>query len=80
MTVPLTAVQHGPNGMFIYTVRPDSTVQGQDVQIAYQDDSVAAISKGANCGDTVVLTGQSRLAPGTKVALDEGSPTAGGKS
>jgi multidrug efflux system membrane fusion protein len=80
VTVPLTAVQHGPNGMFIYTVRPDSTVQGQDVQIAYQDDSVAAISKGANGGDTVVLTGQSRLAPGTKVALDEGSPTAGGKS
>ncbi len=38
VTVPLTAVQHGPNGMFIYTVRPDSTVQGQDVQIAYQDD------------------------------------------
>ena len=80
VTVPLTAVQHGPNGMFIYTVRPDSTVQEQDVQTAYQDDSVAAISKGANGGDTVVLTGQSRLAPGTKVALDEGSPTAGGKS
>jgi membrane fusion protein, multidrug efflux system len=80
ITVPLTAVQHGPNGMFIYTVRPDSTVQEQDVQIAYQDDSVAAISKGANGGDTVVLTGQSRLAPGTKVALDKDSPTAGGKS
>ena len=80
VTVPLTAVQHGPNGMFIYTVRPDSTVQEQDVQIAYQDDSVAAISKGANGGDTVVLTGQSRLAPGTKVALDKDSPTVGGKS
>jgi membrane fusion protein, multidrug efflux system len=61
VTVPLAAVQHGPNGMFVYTVKPDSTVQERDVQVADQDDNTAVISKGVNGGDTVALTGQSRL-------------------
>ena len=80
ITVPLAAVQHGPNGMFVYTIQPDSSVQERDVQLAYQDDNTAVVSKGVNNGDTVVLTGQSRLAPGTKVALNKGSAPASGKS
>ncbi len=80
VTVPLTAVQHGPNGMFVYTVKPDSTVQEQDVQVAYQDDDKVVVSKGVSGDDTVVLTGQSRLAPGTRVALNKGSAPSNGKS
>ena len=38
VTVPIAAVQHGPNGLFVYTVKPDNTVQQQDVQVSYQDD------------------------------------------
>ena len=72
VTVPLAAVQHGPNGLFVYTVKPDNTVQEQDVQVAYQDDDTAVVGKGVNGGDSVVLTGQSRLAPGTRVAVDAG--------
>jgi multidrug efflux system membrane fusion protein len=80
VTVPLTAVQHGPNGMFVYTVKPDSTVQERNVQVDYQNDNTAAISVGVNAGDTVVLTGQSRLAPGTRVALSKDPGPANGKS
>ena len=80
VTVPMTAVQHGPSGMFVYTVKPDSTVQQNDVHVVYQDDNTAAISTGVNAGDTVVLTGQSRLAPGTRVALSKDSAPANGKS
>jgi multidrug efflux system membrane fusion protein len=80
ITVPLAAVQHGPNGMFVYTIQPDSSVQARDVQIAYQDDDAAVLSNGVNGGDTVVLTGQSRLAPGTRVALNKASAPANGKS
>ncbi|HEY7580982.1 MAG TPA: efflux RND transporter periplasmic adaptor subunit [Acetobacteraceae bacterium] len=84
VTVPLAAVQHGPNGLFVYTVKPDSTVVEQDVQVAYQDDDTAVIGKGLSGGESVVLSGQSRLAPGTRVALNAassaaGSPAAGGK-
>ena len=80
VTVPVSAVQHGPNGMFVYTVKPDSMVQQNAVHVAYQDDNTAAISTGVDAGDTVVLTGQSRLAPGTRVALSKDSAPANGKS
>ena len=28
VTVPVAAIQHGPNGLFVYTVKPDNTVAG----------------------------------------------------
>jgi membrane fusion protein, multidrug efflux system len=80
VTVPVAAIQHGPNGLFVYTVKPDNTVQDQNMEMAYQDDDIAVIAKGVNGGDNVVLTGQSRLAPGTRVAMDAGGPAPGGKS
>jgi multidrug efflux system membrane fusion protein len=77
VTVPLPAIQHGPDGLFVYTVKPDHTVQQQTVQLAYQDAESAVVSKGVQAGQTVVVTGQSRLAPGTKVAIDQPPPAGG---
>jgi membrane fusion protein, multidrug efflux system len=75
VVVPLAAVQHGPDGLFVFTVRPDDTVQQQPVQLGYQDNAIAVVSAGLRGGETVVLTGQSRLAPGTRVAVNN-SPSA----
>jgi membrane fusion protein, multidrug efflux system len=80
VTIPVAAIQHGPNGLFVYTVKPDSTVQEQDIKVAWQDDDLAVISKGVNSGESVVLTGQSRLAPGTRVAANTGQTAPNGKS
>jgi multidrug efflux system membrane fusion protein len=79
VTVPPAAVQHGPNGLFVYTVKPDNTVQEQDVQVTYQNEDTAVIGKGVKGGERVVLSGQSRLAPGTRVALNT-APSATGSS
>ncbi len=76
--MPIAAIQHGPNGLFVYTVKPDSTVQEQAIQLAYQNDTIAVVGKGVTGGENVVLTGQSRLAPGTRVAMTTGMP--GGNS
>jgi multidrug efflux system membrane fusion protein len=73
VTVPLAAVQHGPDGLYVYTVKPDDTAQQQKVQVAYQDDDAAVISSGVAGGENVVVTGQSRLAPGTHVAMKQGN-------
>jgi membrane fusion protein, multidrug efflux system len=73
VTVPVAAIQHGPNGLFVYAVKSDHTVEQQDVQVAYQNDDTAVISKGMSGGETVVLTGQSRLAPGARVAINNGN-------
>ena len=79
VTIPIAAVQHGPNGLFVYSIKSDSTVQEQDVQIAYQTDEAAVIAQGVKSDDTVVVTGQSRLAAGTRVTVNSDKPTPGQK-
>ena len=77
VTVPLPAIQHGPDGLFVYRVTPDNTVRQQPVALAYQDGDTAVISKGVQAGQTVVVAGQSLLAPGARVAMDRATPPAG---
>ncbi len=68
VVIPAQAVQRGPDGDYVYIVKPDHTVatrvviQGVDVR-----DSRIQITKGVAAGDTVVTEGQFRLKPGSKV-------------
>jgi len=67
LTLPPAAIQHGPDGLYVYVVKPDNTVDKQDVQVGYQDEQAVLITDGLANGQTVVLSGQLRLQPGTKV-------------
>jgi multidrug efflux system membrane fusion protein len=67
LTLPPAAVQHGPDGLYVYVVKSDNTVAKQDVQIGYQDETASLIKDGLQGGESVVLSGQLRLQPGTKV-------------
>jgi len=82
ITVPLAAIQHGPDGLYVYTVGTNSTVQTQAVEVGYQETTAAVVTKGLQAGQTVVVAGQSRLSPGTPVTTNTGNPssTGGGSS
>jgi multidrug efflux system membrane fusion protein len=67
LTVPSVAVQRGPAGLFVYVVKPDSTVGVQPVEVAQDDGTIAVISKGLDEGTAVVTAGQSRIQNGMKV-------------
>ena len=73
ITLPSQAVQHGPNGLYIYIVKPDNTVAIAPVEVALDNGRVSAIAKGVADGDTVVLSGQSRLFQGAKIAVSGNS-------
>ena len=75
VTVPQLAVQHGPDGLFVYIVKPDRTVDQVNIQVSYQDDGLAVVSKGLSGNETVVTSGQSRLAPGMGVKVEQSPPT-----
>ncbi len=76
VTVPVPAIQHGPDALFVYTVKPDQTVARQDVVVDQQTAGIAVVSKGLSDGDTVVVNGQSRLQAGTRVAVNpQGQPS-----
>jgi multidrug efflux system membrane fusion protein len=66
VAVPTRAVQHGPNGLYVYVVKPDSTVQRQAIE-AEERGPVMVVTKGLDAGQVIVLDGQSRLENGTHV-------------
>ncbi len=74
VTIPSNAVQRGPNGLYVFTVKPDNTAAVQPVEIEQDDGLVSVVSKGVAAGDKVVLAGQSRLAPGIRVNPTEQKP------
>jgi multidrug efflux system membrane fusion protein len=69
IVVPVTAVQNGPNGQYVFIVKPDHSVDLRDIKIARSEGDFAVMASGLQPGETVVTVGQLRLAPGTKIAI-----------
>ena len=69
LVVPTQAVQTGPNGQFVFVVKPDMTTEVRAVQVERSDGADAIIAKGLEKGEQVVVKGQLRLAPGAKVTI-----------
>ncbi len=65
--VPLVAVQQGPNGSFVYLVRPNKTVEMHKIALGETQGELAVISEGLTAGDHVVVEGQAALGNGTQV-------------
>ncbi|HUN47204.1 MAG TPA: efflux RND transporter periplasmic adaptor subunit [Stellaceae bacterium] len=75
VTVAAPVVQRGPQGTFAYVIKPDATVEARPIKVAQIADNVALIDSGLEAGDRVVVDGQYKLQPGTRVAA-AGSPSA----
>jgi membrane fusion protein, multidrug efflux system len=69
LTVPLDAVQQGPQGQYVFVVGADHKVSMQPVSVRETLTGVALIDKGLSAGETVIVRGQYRLSPGTVVSL-----------
>jgi membrane fusion protein, multidrug efflux system len=67
VTVPTLAVNHGPDGTFVYVVAANGTAQQVNVTAGHQWDDRQVVTKGLSGNETVVVSGQSRLTPGTPV-------------
>jgi multidrug efflux system membrane fusion protein len=80
VTVPVPAIQHGPDGLYVYTIGPDDTVSQQPVDVSLQEAGRAVVTKGLQAGDDVVVAGQSRLVPGVRVAASFAAATAASRT
>jgi membrane fusion protein, multidrug efflux system len=69
VTIPPAAIEHGPDGLYVYIVKPDATIAQAAVSIGYQTEKLAVASSGLAGNENVVVDGQSRLQAGTKVAV-----------
>ena len=69
LLVPSQTVQTGPKGQYAYVIKPDMTAELRMVELDRVEGDSAVIAKGLAKGETVVVKGQLRLAPGAKVAI-----------
>jgi multidrug efflux system membrane fusion protein len=69
LTLPAPAVMTGQQGTYVYTVDSTGTAKQRPVQVSRTVDSLAVIASGLREGERVVVDGQSRLIPGSKVSI-----------
>jgi len=72
LTVPASVVQQGPTGPYAYVVNPDDTVAVRPLKVAQISDGQALIDSGLKASETVVVDGQYKLQPGTRVTMLHG--------
>jgi multidrug efflux system membrane fusion protein len=79
--LPTAAILRGPQGTFVYAVKPDQTVEARNVAISLTQGNTTVITSGLNPGDTVVTDGQDKLQTGSKIQPRGGPGTSpGGQS
>jgi len=69
IVVPSQAVQTGPQGQYVFVVKPDSTVETRRVVVKRTQGSDTVLASGVKPGEPVVVDGQPRLQQGTKVEV-----------
>jgi len=69
LIIPVAALQHGPQGDFVYVVNPDQTVSAKLVEHGHAEGDSMSIIKGLSAGDQVVTDGIERLREGSKVEV-----------
>jgi len=72
--LPTAAILRGPQGTFVYLVKPDKTVEARSVKIALTQGNTTAIASGVKPGDTVVTDGQDKLQTGSKIEARSSAP------
>jgi membrane fusion protein, multidrug efflux system len=69
LTVASPVVQQGPQGAYVYVIKPDDTIESRAVAVAQISGGRALIDSGLKAGEQVVADGQSRLQPGSRVKV-----------
>jgi multidrug efflux system membrane fusion protein len=71
--VPSQAVQTGQEGLYVFVVKPDLTVESRRVAVGRSLDGLTVVTQGLQPGETVVTDGHIRLVPGAKVEIQNQS-------
>lgn len=69
VTIPAQAIQRGPDGFYVYVVKPDDTVEKRAVTTSGISAGTASVATGLAAGDQVVIDGQYKLTPGARITV-----------
>jgi len=76
VVVPNQAIQHGPDGLFVFTIGGNNKVSMRPIKTGEEGDTSTQIASGLAAGDRIVVAGQYRLTPGALVTAKEQAPSA----
>jgi multidrug efflux system membrane fusion protein len=71
VTIPISAVQRGAPGTYVYLLKDDNTVSVHPITLGAQDGDLVAVQTGLEPGERVVTDGADRLRDGAKVVVPE---------
>ncbi len=76
VTVPAAAVQRGPQGVFAYVVKADDSAEMRPIKVSTANATgpLSLIDSGIAAGERVVIDGQLKLRPGTRVKIVPAAP------
>jgi membrane fusion protein, multidrug efflux system len=67
MLAPAEAIQRGPQGAFVYVVKPDKVVQMRRVQLGPSEAGTVAVRAGVADGEALVVDGAEKVQDGARV-------------
>ena len=71
IVVSSSAVLHGQDGLYVYVVTPEGTVEPRPVVVGPTVRDLSVIENGLSVGERVAVAGQTRLRPGARVEVTE---------
>lgn len=74
VTVPAQVVQRGADGLFVYVIKPDNTVEKRTVTLGPTKAGVSVVASGLKAGEQVVVDGQLKLTPGAHISISGTAP------
>lgn len=72
--LPTAAILRGPQGAFVYAVKPDNTVEARPVTISLTQGNTTVITSGVAPGEMVVTDGQDKLQTGSTIEPRNSGP------
>jgi membrane fusion protein, multidrug efflux system len=73
--IPAAAIQHGPQGDYLFVVKSDNTVEIRPISIALTQNNQSVIANGLVPKEVVVTDGQDKLQANSKVEPRSGTPS-----
>jgi membrane fusion protein, multidrug efflux system len=66
--IPDDAIQHGTEGLYVFTVNQDNKAELRKVKVSQSIDGRSVVEQGLSPGQLVITSGQFKVAPGTLVS------------
>jgi len=67
MLAPAEAIQRGPQGAYVYVVKPDKVVQMRRVQLGPTEGAVVSVRTGVADSEALVVDGAEKVQDGARV-------------